>query len=74
MMNALPSNMSGEDEKYLYFAAKTPALSSPFAITGKIAASEAVNASQSETNTKMPGFEAFCEIIGLLGVLLYKRR
>jgi PGF-pre-PGF domain-containing protein len=32
--NALPTNMSGEDDKYLYFIAQTPGFST-FAITGK---------------------------------------
>ena len=32
--DSLPTNLSGEDDKYLYFTAKTPGFS-PFAITGK---------------------------------------
>jgi PGF-pre-PGF domain-containing protein len=35
----LPTSLSGEDDKYLYFAAKTPGCS-PFAITGKSTATE----------------------------------
>jgi PGF-pre-PGF domain-containing protein len=35
--NPLSTNLSGEDDKYLYFTAETPGFS-PFAITGKIAA------------------------------------
>jgi PGF-pre-PGF domain-containing protein len=48
--NALPTNLSGEDDKYLYFTAETPGFS-PFAITGKITANEAVNATSSENQT-----------------------
>ncbi len=36
--NQLPTNLSGEDNKYLYFTAQTPGFS-PFAITGKTTAS-----------------------------------
>jgi PGF-pre-PGF domain-containing protein len=36
--NSLPTNLSGEDDKYLYFTAKTSGFSH-FAITGKITAS-----------------------------------
>ncbi len=49
--DALPTNLSGEDDKYLYFTAETLGLSSPFAITGKITANGAVNATESETQT-----------------------
>lgn len=49
--NALPTNLSSEDDKYLYFTAKTPAFSAPFAITGKIA-NAAVNVTPSETQTE----------------------
>ena len=44
--DALPTNLTGEDDKYLYFTAETPGFSS-FAITGKIAANEAVNTTPS---------------------------
>ena len=37
--NELPTNLSGEDDKYLYFTAKTPGFS-PFAITGKTTATD----------------------------------
>jgi PGF-pre-PGF domain-containing protein len=37
--NSLPTNLSGEDDKYLYFTAKTSGFSH-FAITGKTTASE----------------------------------
>lgn len=49
--NELPTNLSGEDDKYLYFTAETPGFSS-FAITGKVAANEAVNATQSEPQSE----------------------
>jgi PGF-pre-PGF domain-containing protein len=39
--NPLSTNLSGEDDAYLYFTAKTPGFS-PFAITGKIIAKETV--------------------------------
>lgn len=45
--NALPTDLSGEDDKYLYFSAKTSGFSY-FAITGKIAATEAGTEKQSE--------------------------
>jgi PGF-pre-PGF domain-containing protein len=48
--SALPTNLSGEDDKYLYFTAETPGFSS-FAITGKITANEAANAIHSETQS-----------------------
>jgi PGF-pre-PGF domain-containing protein len=47
--NTLSTNLTGEDDKYLYFTAQTPGFS-PFAITGK-AANEAVNPTPSETQT-----------------------
>jgi len=45
----LPTSLSGEDNTYLYFTAKTPGFS-PFVITGKTAASEAVTETQSKPN------------------------
>jgi PGF-pre-PGF domain-containing protein len=45
--NALPTDPSGEDDKYLYFSAKTSGFSY-FAITGKIAATEAGTEKQSK--------------------------
>jgi PGF-pre-PGF domain-containing protein len=44
--DALPTNLTSEDDKYLYFTAETPGFSS-FAITGKITANEAVNTTPS---------------------------
>jgi len=46
--NQLPTSLSGEDDKYLYFTAQTPGFS-PFAITGKIAASETIQPSSEKT-------------------------
>jgi len=48
--DALPTNLTGEDDKYLYFTAETPGFSS-FAITGKITTNEAVNTTPSENQT-----------------------
>ena len=48
--DALPTSLSGEDEKYLYFAANTTGFS-PFAITGNVAAEEAANETQSQSST-----------------------
>jgi len=39
--NSLPTNLSREDDTYLYFTAKTPGFS-PFAITGRVTAKENV--------------------------------
>ena len=47
----LQTNLSGEDDKYLYFTANPSGFSS-FAITGKTAANEAVNETQSTPNTQ----------------------
>jgi len=105
--NPLLTNLSGEDDTYLYFTAKTPGFS-PFAITGKITAKETVIEIPSESDTQgleqnesmeseietkpeqtgnqtgntsfagkenviMPGFEIIYCIIGLFGVLLWRR-
>lgn len=48
--NPLFINLSGEDDKYLYFTAKTPGFS-PFGITGKTTAKVAVTKTQPEPNT-----------------------
>ena len=81
----LQTSQSGEDDKYLYFIAKTPGFS-PFAITGKTAAkSTAANLEQKpaqEGNTstskkesmKTPGFELVYGISGLLVVFLHKSK
>jgi PGF-pre-PGF domain-containing protein len=47
--NQLPTDLTNEDDSYLYFTAKTPGFS-PFAITGKIIANKSVNESQSKPN------------------------
>ncbi len=54
--NHLPTSLSSEDDKYLYFTAQTPGFS-PFAITGKIAATgtktqSAVNDTQNKFTTR----------------------
>ena len=49
--DSLPTNLSGEDDKFLYFTAKTPGFS-PFAITGKKTAKEAVTETQPKPNTQ----------------------
>jgi PGF-CTERM protein len=46
--DSLSASLSGDDDKYLYFTAKTPGFS-PFAITGK--AKAAVTETQPEPNT-----------------------
>ncbi len=51
--NPLPTRISGEDGKYLYFTAETPGFS-PFAITGKITAKETVNEILPEPDTQDP--------------------
>ncbi len=43
--DTLPTNLSGEDDQYLYFTAQTPGFSS-FAITGKAVVSGAANETQ----------------------------
>ncbi len=49
-MESASNRPTGEDDKYLYFTAKTPGFS-PFAITGKIATElEAVNETQPKPN------------------------
>ena len=47
----LPSSLLSEDNKYVYFTAKTPGFS-PFAITGKTIAKEAVTGAQSKPGTQ----------------------
>ena len=46
--NALPTNLSGEDDKYLYFTAQTPGFS-PFAITGKSTATGVIQPAVDKT-------------------------
>ncbi len=47
----LSTSLSGEDNTFLYFTAKTSGFS-PFAITGKTTAKESVNEKQPKTNTQ----------------------
>ena len=49
--NPLQTNLSGEDDKYLYFIAETPGFSH-FAITGKAAANETVTETQSKPSSE----------------------
>ena len=49
--NYLPTSKSGEDDKYLYFTAKTPGFS-PFAITGKTVVKEAETETKPKPNTQ----------------------
>ncbi len=49
--NPLSTNLSGEDETFLYFTAKIPGFS-PLAITGKTTVKEAVTETQSEAVTE----------------------
>jgi PGF-pre-PGF domain-containing protein len=50
----LSTNLSGEDDTYLYFIAKTPGFS-PFAITGKMAEKEALTEIPPAPETQSPG-------------------
>lgn len=47
----LPTSLTSEDDEYLYFTAETPGYST-FSITGKPAAEEAVDETQSEPDTQ----------------------
>jgi PGF-pre-PGF domain-containing protein len=47
--NQLPTTISREDDTYIYYTAKTPGFS-PFTITGKTAAKEAVTETQTRPN------------------------
>ena len=49
--NPLSTNLSGENDEYLYFTAETPGFS-PFAITGKTAANETLTETQSQPGTQ----------------------
>lgn len=49
--NFLQTTLKGEDDKYLYFTAETPGLSSPFAITGKTVSNATLNETNSETQS-----------------------
>ena len=49
--NQLPTSLLSEDDKYLYFTAQTPGFS-PFVITGKTTAKEAVTETQPAAGTK----------------------
>jgi PGF-pre-PGF domain-containing protein len=51
--DSLSTNLSGDDETYLYFTAETPAFSH-FTITGKPAAKETVDETQSESSIGGP--------------------
>ena len=47
--NHLPTSLSGEDDTYLYYTAKTPGFS-PFVIISKTASTEPINETQSNLN------------------------
>ncbi len=47
--NKLPTSLSNEDNNYLYYTAQTPGFS-PFTITGKTTAKEAMNDTQTKPN------------------------
>ena len=49
--DSLPTSLSGEDDKYLYFTAKTPGFS-PFTITGKTTEKQAVTETQPKPGTQ----------------------
>lgn len=80
--NQLPTNLSGNDDRYLYFIAKTPGFS-PFAITGTMKAEESVIGKQKleqkgRTSTSGKGSNnisvigMICLIACLLAIFLYK--
>ena len=80
--NKLSTNLSGEDDKYLYFTAQTLGFS-PFAITGKIIATGTVQTVNDKTqnsnisgneSTKAPDFEVVCGITILFAIFLYKKK
>jgi S-layer protein (TIGR01567 family) len=60
--NVLPTNISGEDDKYLHFAAKTPGFS-PFAITGKNLSKEVVTETNAKPDTKELGKNNILETV-----------
>jgi PGF-pre-PGF domain-containing protein len=51
--NSLPTSLSGEDDKFLYFTAKTPGFS-PFALTGKIAVKATITETQPDGTKIQP--------------------
>jgi len=78
----LPTNLSGKDDRYLYFIAKTSGFS-PFAITGKLRAEESVTEKQKseregstntygKRNNKISALGMICLIACLLAIFLYK--
>src|SRR5208283_3535852 len=80
--NQLPTSISGKDDRYTYFIAKTPGFS-PFAITGTMKAEEPVTGKQKSeqkgsTSTSGKGSNnmsvigMICLIACLLAIFLYK--
>ncbi len=80
--NQLPTSLSGKDDRYLYFIAKTPGFS-PFAITGMMIAEESVTGKQNSeqkgsTSTSGKGSNnisvlgMICLIACLLAIFMYK--
>ena len=80
--NQLPTSLSGKDDRYIYFIAKTPGFS-PFAITGMMKAEESVTGKQKSeqkgsTSTSGKGSNnmsvigMICLIACLLAIFLYK--
>lgn len=49
--SSLKTTLAGEDDRYLYFTAETPELSSSFAITGKTTTDATMNETKSETQS-----------------------
>ncbi len=72
--NQLPTSLSGKDDKYLYFIAKTPGFS-PFAITGMTKAEESMTEkqkSEQKGSNNMSVLGMICLIACLLAIFLYK--
>src|ERR1035437_1034019 len=72
--NQLPTSLSGKDDRYFYFIAKTPGFS-PFAITGMTKAEESMTGKQKfeqKGSNNMSVLGMICLIACLLAIFLYK--
>ncbi|WP_269851005.1 PGF-pre-PGF domain-containing protein [Methanosarcina horonobensis] len=83
--NALPTEMTGEDEEYYYFTAETPGFSR-YAITGdKLGTQTITPAEEEETGTitgdkqtnedkSTPGFESAFAVLGILASVFFAKK
>jgi len=84
--NALPTEMTYEDEEYYYFTAETPGFSS-YAITGDKLGTEIVTPAEEEENETItgeeqtgdnekstPGFESAFAIMGILSSVFFAKK